>query len=94
MSGQPLPRSHALSFGATYLGALAFVARHAPAGQGATAQGYLSVAHGLTMAGATGLAGWLYGAFGSRAYAAMALAAVVGGACGYVARRTRRIMAV
>jgi PPP family 3-phenylpropionic acid transporter len=85
---------HALSFGATYLGALTFVARHAPAGQGATAQGYLAIVQGLTTAGATGLSGWLYGAFGSRAYAAMALAAVVGGACGYVARRTRRIMAV
>ena len=33
---------HAASFGATHLGALGFVARHAPAGQGATAQGYLA----------------------------------------------------
>ena len=85
---------HALSFAATYLGALNFVARHAPAGQGATAQGYLSVAQGVALAAATGLSGWLYGAFGSRAYAAMALAAVVGGACGYVARRAPRITAL
>jgi PPP family 3-phenylpropionic acid transporter len=85
---------HALSFGATHLGALGFVARQAPAGQGASAQGYLAIAQGVAMAGATGLSGWLYGAFGSRAYAAMALAAVVGGACGYVARRTRRKIAV
>ena len=35
---------HAASFGATHLGALGFVARHAPAGQGATAQGYLAIA--------------------------------------------------
>ena len=33
------------------------------------------------MAGAMGLSGVLYRAFGSLAYAAMALAAVAGGAC-------------
>ena len=81
---------HAASFGATHLGALGFVARHAPAGQGATAQGYLAVAVGVTTAAATGLSGWLYGGFGSRAYLAMALAAVAGGACGQIAQRTRR----
>jgi MFS transporter, PPP family, 3-phenylpropionic acid transporter len=82
---------HALSFGATHLGALGFLARHAPAGQGATAQGYLAVAVGLVAAAATALSGWLYGEFGARAYAAMALAAVAGGVCGYVAHRTRRV---
>jgi MFS transporter, PPP family, 3-phenylpropionic acid transporter len=81
---------HALSFGATHLGALGFVARHAPPGQSATAQGYLAIALGVAMAAATGLSGWLYGAFGSRAYAAMALAAVAGGVCGYVAHMARR----
>ena len=85
---------HALSFGATHLGALGFVARQAPAGRGASAQGYLAIAQGAAMACATGLSGWLYGAFGGRAYAAMALAAIAGGACGYVALRTRREMAV
>ena len=70
---------HAASFGATHLGALGFVARSAPPGQSATAQGYLAIALGVAMAAATGLSGWLYGAFGSRAYAAMALAAVAGG---------------
>jgi len=82
---------HAASFGATHLGALGFVWRHAPAGQGATAQGYLSIAQGLAMAAATGLSGLLYGVYGSRAYAAMALAAVAGGICVYVAQRARRI---
>ena len=81
---------HAASFGATHLGSLTFIARHAPAGQGATAQGHLAIALGVAMAAATGLSGWLYGAFGSRAYAAMALAAVAGGVCGYVAYRTHR----
>lgn len=85
---------HALSFGATHLGALGFVARHAPAGRGATAQGYLAMALGVTMAAATALSGWLYGAFGSRAYAAMVLAAVAGGVCGYVADRARRVAAL
>ncbi|HEY1311994.1 MAG TPA: MFS transporter, partial [Pseudolabrys sp.] len=85
---------HAASFGATHLGALGFVARHAPHGQSATAQGYLSIAQGAAMAAATGLSGWLYGAFGARAYAAMALAAVAGGVASYVAHRTGRIAAV
>ena len=85
---------HAASFGATHLGALGFVARHAPVGQGATAQGYLAIALGVTMAAATGLSGWLYGSFGSGAYLAMALAAVAGGACGQIAQRTRRVVAL
>jgi PPP family 3-phenylpropionic acid transporter len=64
---------HALSFGATHLGTLMFVAHHAPAGQAATAQGYLAIAVGVAMA-----------------YAAMALVAVAGGTCGFVAHRMRR----
>ncbi len=83
---------HAASFGATHLGALGFVSRSAPPGQSATAQGYLAIALGVAMAAATGLSGWLYGAFGSRAYAAMVLAAVAGGFCGYVAYRARRVV--
>ena len=82
---------HAASFGATHLGALGFLARHAPAGQGATAQGYLSIALGLVAAAATALSGWLYSEFGARAYAAMVLAAIAGGICAYVAHRTRRV---
>ena len=82
---------HGLSFGATHLGALTFLSRHAPPGQAATAQGYLAVALGAAMAGAMGLSGVLYGAFGVKAYAAMALAAVVGGACGGVAHRATRV---
>jgi len=81
---------HALSFGTTYLGALNFVARRAPPGQSATAQGHLAVVSGLVMAGATGLSGLLYAAFGGRAYAAMALAAVAGGACALVANNMTR----
>jgi len=81
---------HALSFGATHLGALMFLAQNAPAGQAATAQGYLAIAAGLAMAAATGISGVLYQDFGSRAYVAMALVAFAGGTCGFVAHRTRR----
>jgi PPP family 3-phenylpropionic acid transporter len=85
---------HGLTFGATHLGALLFVARHAPHGQAARAQGYLAVAMGVVMAGVMGLAGVLYGAFGARAYAAMALAAVAGGVCAAVAHRAGRVATV
>jgi len=81
---------HALSFGATHLGALMYLMRYAPPGQAATAQGYLAIALGLAMAAATAVSGLLYEDFGSRAYTAMALAALAGGACGLVAHRARR----
>jgi PPP family 3-phenylpropionic acid transporter len=70
---------HALSFGATHLGALGFIARAAPPALAASAQGYLAVAQGLVMAAAMGLAGVLYARYGGLAYGAMALIAGVGG---------------
>jgi PPP family 3-phenylpropionic acid transporter len=85
---------HALSFGATHLGALMFLARRAPAAKAATAQGYLAIALGLAMAAAMAVSGILYGDFGSRAYAAMALVAVAGGVCGFVAHRLRHRAAI
>lgn len=84
---------HALSFGATHLGALTYLARSAPPGQSATAQGYHAIAQGAVMAGAMGLSGLLYEAFGGHAYAAMALTAVVGGACALIAQRARGVAA-
>jgi PPP family 3-phenylpropionic acid transporter len=81
---------HALSFGATHLGALMFLARQAPPAEAATAQGHLAIASGVAMAGAMALSGALYRDFGSVAYAAMALTAIAGGACGLVAHRLRR----
>lgn len=78
---------HALSFGATHLGGLTYIARHAPAGQAATAQGYLSIALGAAMAGSIALSGCLYDAFGSGAYAAMAVLAIAGCVCILVVRR-------
>jgi PPP family 3-phenylpropionic acid transporter len=78
---------HALSFGATHLGALGFIARTAP---GASAQGYLAVAQGLVMAGAMGLSGVLYARFGDFAYGAMAIAAGAGGLSAFAAHRLWR----
>jgi PPP family 3-phenylpropionic acid transporter len=79
---------HALSFGATHLGTLAYVARIAPAGLAATSQGYVAVALGIAMAGAMGLSGLLYGRFGGgAAYAAMAVIATCGALAAFAAHR-------
>jgi MFS transporter, PPP family, 3-phenylpropionic acid transporter len=85
---------HAASFGATHLGAITFLARHAPAGQSATAQGYLAIVLGAAMAASTGLSGVLFEAFAARSYAAMALAAIAGGVCAFIAHRLGRVAAV
>jgi PPP family 3-phenylpropionic acid transporter len=82
---------HALSFGATHLGALSAAAGAAPQGQAATAQAYLAMALGAGMATAIALSGWLYGNFGSGAYAAMALAAIAGGVCCVIAYAVRPV---
>ena len=79
---------HGLSFGATYLGAMQYLARATPDGLGATAQGYLSIAQGFVMAAAMGLSGTLFGAFGSFAYVAMAVMAALGGVLAFVAHRS------
>lgn len=71
---------HALSFGATHLGAIAFMGRAAPPGLAATAQGYLALAQGVAMAAAMGLSGLLYDAYGAGAYGGMAAAAGLGAA--------------
>jgi PPP family 3-phenylpropionic acid transporter len=83
----PLQCLHALTFGASHLGALGFIARTTPPKLGATAQGYLAVALGLVMAASMALAGVLYARWGSLAYWAMALLAVAGGVCALAARR-------
>jgi PPP family 3-phenylpropionic acid transporter len=79
---------HGLSFGATHLGTLGFVARAAPPGLAATAQGYLAVAIGVASAAAMGCAGVWYARYGAFAYAAMALLAFAGGVCALIAFRT------
>ena len=69
---------HALTFGATHLGAMQFLARVTPAGQGATAQGDLSAAQGVIFSAAMGLSGWMFRGYGDLAYLAMTLLAALG----------------
>ena len=70
---------HALTFGATHLGAVHFIAGRAPAGLAATAQGlYAALSGGLAMGLASLLAGWLYGAVEARAFLAMAAMSAAG----------------
>ena len=78
---------HGVSFGATLLGSVMFLARNAPSGRGATAQGYFVLTIGLVMAAAMALSGSLYEAMGTRAYAFMALSAAAGGLLAGVAHR-------
>jgi MFS transporter, PPP family, 3-phenylpropionic acid transporter len=77
---------HAFSFGATHLGSIQVLARHAPARQFATAQGDFATVLALVMAGGMALSGVLYAELGDRAYAAMALAAALGGVFVLLAR--------
>jgi PPP family 3-phenylpropionic acid transporter len=70
---------HALSFGATHLGSMQLMAHLAPARQFATAQGDFATVLALVMAGGMALSGVLYADLGDRAYAAMAVAAALGG---------------
>jgi MFS transporter, PPP family, 3-phenylpropionic acid transporter len=86
----PLQCLHAFSFGATHLGAVAVVARRAPAALAATAQGYFAVALGLVMAAALGVSGVLYAHWGGFAYAAMALVAAGGALFAVLAHRLAR----
>jgi PPP family 3-phenylpropionic acid transporter len=69
---------HALSFAATHLGTMHYLAQVAPARGGATAQGDFVAVQGLVFAGAMSLSGLLVGAYGNLAYAAMAAAAAIG----------------
>ena len=81
---------HALSFGATHLGTMHVLARFAPRGQGATAQGDFAAVQGLTFAAAMGATGLLVEAYGTSSYAAMALIAVVGSVIAVIARQCWR----
>jgi PPP family 3-phenylpropionic acid transporter len=81
---------HAFSFGATHLGAVAVVARRAPAELAASAQGYFAVALGLVMAAALGVSGVIYARWGNFAYGAMALTAAAGAGFAVGAHRLAR----
>ncbi|WP_306029791.1 MFS transporter [Stappia sp. MMSF_3263] len=70
---------HGLSFGATHLGAVAFVARNAPPQWAGAAQGVMSMAGGVVTALASTAAGLLYASGAVPAFAAMAGLAALGG---------------
>ncbi len=82
---------HGLSFGATHLGAMHFLAGFAAERQGATAQGDYSTVVAVVFAAEMGLAGVLVGQFGAYAYLAMAASALAGAAIIAVARRLGRV---
>jgi PPP family 3-phenylpropionic acid transporter len=81
---------HALSFGATHLGAMQALARLAERSGGAPAQGDFSALQGVTFAAAMGLSGLLVERFGSYAYLAMSLVAASGFVIAFAGRRAWR----
>ena len=85
---------HGLSFGATHLGALTYVAQRAAVAQAATVQAHLAIAISVAGGGTAAVTGLLYSNFGIESYAFMALMAVAGGACGFVAHRRAAIALV
>lgn len=78
---------HAISFGATYLGSVQFIAQSAPPGLAATAQGLLATANGVFMGIAMAVSGILFTRYGSAAYGVMALLSFVGGVAALAAHR-------
>jgi PPP family 3-phenylpropionic acid transporter len=75
----PLQVLHTLTYGASHLGAMHFIARAVPESAQGTAQAlYATVASGLLMGTATLTSGWLYGKVGALAYLAMAALATAG----------------
>ncbi len=75
----PLQTLHTLTYGASHLAAMHFIARAVPESAQGTAQAlYATVASGLLMGGATLVSGWLYASAGERAYLVMAALAGLG----------------
>lgn len=84
---------HALSFGATHIGTMQFLAEIASARRGATAQGDFAATQGIVFAGAMGLSGVLVNAFGNWAYGGMAACAAAGVVCALTALPRSRLPA-
>jgi len=70
---------HGLTFGASHLGAIAYITHTTHDGKSATAQGYFSVFQGITLALGMLLAGLLYERIGVAGYSAMAAMTLMGG---------------
>jgi MFS transporter, PPP family, 3-phenylpropionic acid transporter len=88
----PLQLLHAISFGATHLGAIQFISKAVPEAASGTAQAlYATFAAGVVMGAATLACGSLYKAYSGDAYLAMALLSAVSLAASlYVTRRWDR----
>jgi PPP family 3-phenylpropionic acid transporter len=82
---------HGFSFGATHLGAVAFVAARAPRRWAGLSQGLLSMVIGLCTALASALAGALYGIGPTPAF--LAMAAIAGVGCAMLAAGALRLRA-
>lgn len=80
---------HGLSFGATHIGAVQFVARIAGERSAATAQGDFATLLAIAGALATSVCGLLYDALADYGYLIMAAMAALGGACLALARPTQ-----
>jgi PPP family 3-phenylpropionic acid transporter len=78
---------HALSFGATHLGAVQFAAQAAQPHQAATAQSDFGTVLALGAVAATASSGLLYAAFGGGSYFIMAAMAGAGGVLLLLVRR-------
>ncbi|MEO1266079.1 MAG: MFS transporter, partial [Pseudomonadota bacterium] len=86
---QPL---HALTFGATHLAAIHFIAYRVPDANAGLAQAlFATLSTGVVMGLAMLAAGQLYDAFAAGAYFAMAMFAAAGGLCGWMARAQARV---
>ena len=83
----PLQCLHAISFAATYLGAVQYIANSAPPALAATAQGILASLNGLAMAGGMLAFGLLFARYGTMSYAAMTIVAAIGGVAALSAQR-------
>jgi PPP family 3-phenylpropionic acid transporter len=87
----PLQCLHAFTFGASHLGAIAFITRAVPDRYAAAAQGAGgAMAAGAVMAGQMALAAWLYPSLGGATYALGAASSALGLLfCLWLARRWR-----
>jgi PPP family 3-phenylpropionic acid transporter len=87
----PLQMLHALTFGATHLGAMHYISETVPEAQAGTAQSlYASVTGGIAMGSAILISGPLYVAWAGQGYWAMALIAAAALAASHALRRSPR----
>jgi len=87
----PVQMLHALTFGATHLGAMHFIARHIAPGLAGRAQGlYAAAGNGVVLGLATVAAGRLYAAVGGHAFLAMSVMAAGGSIAALMLLRMER----